>query len=261
MNINSTQSVCRDYRITDDDFANLIADLVNRSTIGVFRKTVVTADSGNNYISEGATGKNTSYANDNVKTFEGNDTVRGWFGNDVIQGGDGDDILFGGTGNTDPSAHPSFYTNDGNDVLIGGAGDDRLDGETGNDFLNGGAGSDELTGGVGVNTFVYSNLTDSLLDNFDRITDFKIGTDSIDGVNSVAAATVDQLGNVDSLTEVDIQAVLTGDNFEANTAATFTYGTGTFLALNDGEAGFSANNDAIIEITGYTGDLSALAIV
>jgi hypothetical protein len=45
-------------------------------------------------------------------------------------------------------------------------------------------------------------------------------------------------------------------NFAANGASIFTSGTGatlrTFLAINDGTAGYSAAADAIIEITGNT---------
>jgi len=63
-----------------------------------------------------------------------------------------------------------------------------------------------------------------------------------------------------------IRQVLTGKTFKANTAATFTYedsatsSTRTFLALNDQTNGFTASTDAIIEITGYAGDLKNLYI-
>jgi len=50
-----------------------------------------------------------------------------------------------------------------------------------------------------------------------------------------------------------------------------TSGFGTFaqptadrepvLALNDATAGFSATNDAIVEITGFTGSLTNLALI
>ena len=40
-----------------------------------------------------------------------------------------------------------------------------------------------------------------------------------------------------------------------------TTGMRTFIALNDGVAGFSASNDAIVEITGYSGSLSNLAVI
>jgi hypothetical protein len=40
-----------------------------------------------------------------------------------------------------------------------------------------------------------------------------------------------------------------------------TGGDRTFLALNDSQLGFQAGKDLIVEITGYTGSLSNLAIV
>jgi hypothetical protein len=44
--------------------------------------------------------------------------------------------------------------------------------------------------------------------------------------------------------------------FTANSAARFTFGTRTFVAINDATAGFSATTDAIIEVTGLTGTLT-----
>ncbi|MEY4746426.1 MAG: hypothetical protein RLZZ442_1018, partial [Cyanobacteriota bacterium] len=37
--------------------------------------------------------------------------------------------------------------------------------------------------------------------------------------------------------------------------------TRTFVALNDAVAGFQATGDALIEITGYAGDLRGLAVI
>jgi hypothetical protein len=56
-----------------------------------------------------------------------------------------------------------------------------------------------------------------------------------------------------------IAARLTTAVFTANSAAQFTFGTGTntrsFVAINDATAGFNATTDAIIEVTGFTGTL------
>ncbi len=73
------------FGMTDNEFADIVGDLINGSTVGVFRKTVVTGNSSDNRIFEGSGGKNTSYANDNVKAGGRNDLVVGWFGDDVIQ--------------------------------------------------------------------------------------------------------------------------------------------------------------------------------
>jgi microcystin-dependent protein len=120
------------------------------------------------------------------------------------------------------------------------------------------------TGGAGADTFVLANLKDSLLSGGDRITDLEIGRDSIDAPVTIPAGQIVPLGNVRQLNAAGISAVLTPRSFAANRAVTFTVGTGqrqqTFLALNDKTAGFSAGSDAIINITGYSGRLTDLAI-
>ncbi|MBD2342306.1 VCBS repeat-containing protein [Calothrix sp. FACHB-156] len=166
----------------------------------------------------------------------GRDTLNGNAGPDFLDGGNGNDTLFG---------------NGGNDILLGGG--------NGDDLLVGGTGADTLTGGLGADTFRFA-LTDSLVDNFDRITDLVIGTDIIDGPNSVSAANLRKLGAVASLSATDVGAVLTTTNFGVNGAASFTFGSRRFVALNDGTAGFQAGSDAVIEITGFSGNINNLAI-
>jgi len=180
-------------------------------------------------------------------------------GTDELTGTPGDDRLNGGNGR---------------DTLTGLAGNDTLSGDNGNDILNGGAGVDQLTGGLGgdiftggseADTLVFTAGSESLLDNFDQITDLVIGTDVIDGFNVVTAANITKVGAVSALTQAGIATKLTNSTFGANGAAIFTLGTPantrTFLALNNLNAGFSSSSDAIIEITGYSGDLNSLAIV
>ncbi|MDB9456873.1 calcium-binding protein, partial [Dolichospermum circinale CS-545/17] len=146
------------------------------------------------------------------------------------------------------------------DVFEGRSGNDTFNGGAGNDILTGGVGKDTLTGGLGRDRFDYRVLTDSLLDNFDLITglnattgnDLFLVTTARSGFNNVttAVATLDATG---------IAARLTTATFTANSAAQFTFGTGTntrtFVAINDAIAGFSATTDAIIEVTGLTGTL------
>ncbi|MEA5451518.1 Ig-like domain-containing protein [Leptolyngbya sp. CCNP1308] len=148
----------------------------------------------------------------------------------------------------------------GKDTLTGNNGPDILDGGNGPDVLVGGGGGDVLTGGNGPDTFRYLTLGDSLLANFDRITDLQIGTDVIDGPTTVSAANVAELGAVNALTQAGIGAVLTNGSFGANRAATFSLGSRTFVALNDGTAGFQSASDGVIEITGFSGSLANLAI-
>jgi Ca2+-binding RTX toxin-like protein len=179
---------------------------------------------------------------------DGNDvvTLLGSYGNSVVDLGGGNDTFNGGVGS---------------DNISGGNGNDLLLGSNGNDLLAGGAGADFLTGGNGADTFRYSSLSDSLLSGFDQITDLVLGTDKIDGPKAVSAANLAELGAVDSLTQADISAVLTSSSFVANGAATFTFGSQRFVALNDTAAGFSPTTDAILEITGFSGNINSLAII
>ena len=89
---------------------------------------------------------------------------------DQIVGGDGAQALTGG-----------FF----HDALHGLGGDDTLSGAEGQDVLDGGAGQDVLTGGIGQDTFVFSHTSDSVRGpsgnrQFDSITDFEDGVDTID---------------------------------------------------------------------------------
>jgi hypothetical protein len=176
------------------------------------------------------------------------DVLRGTQGNDSLIGKAGNDRLLGG---------------DGNDVLNGGQGKDTLQGGNGSDTLVGGRDADRLTGGAGADTFVLKSLKDSFLSRFDRITDLTSGVDQIDAP-AIAARQVVQRGKVRQLSAAKIAAVLTPQTFVANSVATFTVGSGqrqrTFLALNNGTAGFSAKTDAVVDITGYSGSLANLAI-
>ncbi|RZM76635.1 calcium-binding protein [Leptolyngbya iicbica] len=84
--------------------------------------------------------------------------------------------------------------------------------------------------------------------------------DSIFATHAVAAADLPQLGAVTALEEAAIAAVLSADLFTPLGAATFTFEQRTFLALNDAIAGFQSASDAVVEITGFSGDLANLEI-
>ena len=147
------------------------------------------------------------------------------------------------------------------DLITGDRGANRLIGNGGNDILTGLGGKDILTGGAGADTFVFG-YGDSLLSGFDQITDLAIGVDAIDGW---AATAVKGVGRATSLNANDLGKLLFGNNFLANGAAAFVVGsTGgdrTFLALNDAQVGFQAGKDLLVEITGFSGNLSNLTIV
>ena len=167
----------------------------------------------------------------------------------------------------------------GNDTLIAGAGNDILIGGEGSDFLEGGAGADRLTGNnlptfsnppryderptrqPKNDVFFLGDFSHSLLTGFDIITDLEIGIDSIDAPFAVSAANLSQLGNVGRLSEQAIASALNNQTFAPRGAATFTYQDRTFLAMNDTVAAYQAATDAVVEITGYRGNLSALSII
>jgi Ca2+-binding RTX toxin-like protein len=172
----------------------------------------------------------------------GNDTLNGVAGNDSLIAGDGNDILIGDIGN---------------DSLVAGGGNDNLNGGTGNDILTGGQGKDILTGGTGQDYFTYNAITDSLLAGFDVVKDYSgIGV-SPDRINAPALIPAVKLtvskGVAFDLSVAKIQAVLTNGTFGANTAVAFNVfdQSGTFIAFNNGVAGFQAASDAIIQLEGY----------
>lgn len=146
------------------------------------------------------------------------------------------------------SINPSYHTGNGSDNL-----------------LKTGTGVDLLTGLSGADVFQVSSLSTSLLASPDRITDFAIGTDGLDGPYALASSQVANLGAVTSLTEAVLAAQRTAATFMAEQAATITFGVGptarTFFAFNDGMAGFQGASDAVLEVTGYSGDLRNLAVI
>lgn len=127
------------------------------------------------------------------------------------------------------------------------------------------AASDWLTGLGGNDVFRLGSLAQSLLPAADRLTDFEIGADRLDGPNPVAASDVARLAAVAELSEAGVAALLTPASFAPLKAATFSFGSGSasrsFVALNDAVAGFQLGSDAVLEITGYSGDLRGLAVV
>lgn len=140
-----------------------------------------------------------------------------------------------------------------------------ISGNASANVLKSGNGADVLTGLGSADVFQISSASVSLLASPDRITDFAIGIDSLDGPTAVAASQVANLGAVASLTEAAVAAQLNSTTFLAQQAATFSFGSGptarTFVAFNDGIAGFQAASDGVVEITGYSGDLRNLAVI
>ncbi|RME14188.1 MAG: hypothetical protein D6801_09700 [Alphaproteobacteria bacterium] len=123
----------------------------------------------------------------------GKDTLKGQGGSDWLEGGNGKDTLKGGAGSDalfGDGGKDMLMGQGGGDWLDGGAGDDSLDGGSGSDSLVGGNGDDTLDGGAGVDLLAGGNGADTFAfdegdtgtgaDSSDAITDFEVGTDTID---------------------------------------------------------------------------------
>lgn len=111
--------------------------------------------------------KNIFSGDDTLLGSKKNDTLAGFDGNDTIKGNNGGDRLLGGNGD---------------DKLYGQAGADTIEGGKGNDLLDGGDGKNTLTGGPGDDRFRFSSELDAK--NSSKITDFTIGEDRIELVNT-----------------------------------------------------------------------------
>ncbi|MFO5438243.1 MAG: bluetail domain-containing putative surface protein, partial [Dolichospermum sp.] len=234
-----------------------------------------TGNGGNNVI----TGNG---ANNILNGGAGTDTLIGGLGNDIyIVDSTTDTITENASAGTDTIQSSVTYTiaalanvenltltgtaaingtgNGGNNVITGNGANNILNGGAGNDILTGGFGKDTLTGGLGADRFDYRTLADSVFSNFDVITGFNATTGNDLFLVSTARNGFSNAGSVTALNTDGIAAKLTNTVFTANSAAQFTFGTGTnirtFVAINDATAGFSATTDAIIEVTGLTGTL------
>ncbi|MFN6153672.1 MAG: bluetail domain-containing putative surface protein, partial [Dolichospermum sp.] len=158
-----------------------------------------------------------------------------------------------GTGN---DGNNVITGNGANNILNGGAGNNILNGGAGNDILTGGLGKDTLIGGLGVDRFDYRTLTHSVLSIFDVITDFNANPgNDLFLVSTARTGGFSNAGTVAGLDVLSIANKLNNTTFKANSAAQFSFGRRTFVAINDATAGFSATTDAIIEVTGLTGTL------
>jgi Ca2+-binding RTX toxin-like protein len=230
----------------------------------------------------------------------GNDTLDGGVGNDTLIGGAGNDTYIvdnsidvvteaafagtdavlasvsftlaanvenltltgstaiSGTGNTGTNL---ITGNSGSNSLDGAAGNDTVIGGAGNDTLIGGAGADILTGGLDTNRFFMAALADSqIAPGIDSITDFVIGRDVFDAPTAVTGANISRVTVSSAFSATTLAAALNTTNFGASRAAMLTFKDGTYLALNDGTAGWSATSDSVLKFA-FTGSANSFAIV
>ena len=185
--------------------------------------------------------------------------------------------------NDDLSILPTFVGTSGNDIFTGGndndiingrEGNDSLDGGAGADILNGGPGKDVLTGGAGADTFVYTNFSDSLFANADRLRSFNPSEGDRIYLTSTPNATFNAgIISGSNLTEAvtraytDTDPTMIGEQvLAANQAVFFSFGLTaatrrTYLAVNDGNLGYNSGSDFFLEVTGIVGTLPSGSLV
>jgi hypothetical protein len=93
-----------------------------------------------------------------------------------------------------------------------------------------------------------------LLSGFDISTDFNSRDRLFIPFDVEAATLAASAGNILTLNSAGIAGLLSPSTFAANTASAFTATgqAGTFIALNDGRAGFQSDSDAVIFLQGFT---------
>ena len=204
----------------------------------------------------GGDGDDTLFGLDGTDFLEGdagNDTLHGGAGDDTLHGDAGNDTLFGDAGND------TLFGDAGNDRLFGGDGNDRLVGGDGDSTLEGGPGADTLEGGTGTtfDFYVLRNLADSLVvTGIDTVMDFKPGDDKFAIGNHINDADIANLfrvgtGNLAS----DLALALPPAILHAGGAARVAIlggssDAGTYAVINNGVAGFNANTDGVMRLTG-----------
>lgn len=197
------------------------------------------------------------YASGDILTLGSIENVVGTAFNDLIVGNSLNNLLVGG------QRKDTLIGQEGNDLLLGDLGQDLLYGDQGNDVLTGGAGKDLLAGGDGLDTFVLTSLSDSKYAAYDVISDYE-GGDILDAPSSVLSTSLTtSLGQAASLSIPDIADLLTLGAFTPNTAIAFTVAgqSGTFVALNNDQAGINSRTDSIIQLQGFDLGLSDITIV
>ncbi|MFM8275702.1 MAG: beta strand repeat-containing protein, partial [Cyanobium sp.] len=227
-------------------------------------------------------------ANNALSGGTGNDMISGGTGNDTINGGAGTDTASyldasaavgvslssgsssGGAGSDTLIAIENVTGSNFADTISGGVDANNLSGEDGNDTISAGSGNDTITGGAGkdllsgeagTDRFVYSALTDSLLANFDLITDYATG-EVIDRPGTGVTLNSSS-GTATSLAASAVASILNSFSFTANSSAAFTVVgfSGTFIAFNDATAGFNASTDSILQLPAYNINTSNTVLI
>jgi hypothetical protein len=166
---------------------------------------------------------------------------------------------------TGSSLADTITGNSSDNILLGGNGNAFISGELGIDFITGNAGKDTLLGGADndADTFVFTSFADSLLANFDVIGDFT-NIDIIDRPGQLFASINTSNGIAAGLSASQPGTILNNFSFTANSTKAFTAlgFSGTFLAFNDGSAGFNELTDSIVHLISFNlGGTNTITIV
>ncbi|HTT98228.1 MAG TPA: calcium-binding protein [Rhizomicrobium sp.] len=177
------------------------------------------------------------------------------------------DVASGATLTVDGSALTASHSltfdgsleTDGKFAITGGAGNDTLKGGAGADTITGGMGADTLTGGGGEDVFVYTAASQSSSTTYDTVKDFAAGTDAFN-LTSTVLHIASISGTVDEASfDANLQA-LGASHLQTATILTVTGGDlsgHTFLVVDgDGNNTYTAGQDYVIDITGYTGTIT-----
>ncbi|MGH6872931.1 MAG: beta strand repeat-containing protein [Rhizomicrobium sp.] len=152
---------------------------------------------------------------------------------------------------------------DGSFAFIGGAGSDSFTGGAQADSFTGGDGADILTGGGGADVFVYTTVAQSTSTTYDTITDFDASTNFIDVATTILAIDPATTGSISTASFNSDIGTAISDGLSAQHARVITATAGTldghvFLVIDgNGTQGYQAGGDYVIDITGFSGTITA----
>ena len=145
-------------------------------------------------------------------------------------------------------------------VFVGGVSTDTFTGGSGDNVFQTGSGVENLTGGGSSDRFVFSSVANSTGPTFDTIDSFNAMNDHF--VLGTQITGIDAAVSTGSLSAATFNADMTADlgstQLTANHAVLFTpnagtYAGDTFLVVDsNGQAGYTAGQDIVVELNGAT---------
>jgi hypothetical protein len=160
-------------------------------------------------------------------------------------------------------------------TVVGGNGQDTINasavGAAHRVIFDGGGGADTMTAGAGVDYFLYNSASESTGPNYDTIANINFSQDKLNvpGINPItgidAAVTSGALST--ATFNSDLAAAITAGKLGAHHAVEFTASSGTLagqtflIADLNGTAGYQANADLVVHLTGATGTLATTTFI